>query len=224
MRLLIAEDDIKLLKSLIYILQKDNYIVDGVSDGETAYDYASSGNYDGFIFDIMMPEADGIEVLTRLRKDGISAPALFLTALSDISDRVKGLDAGADDYLPKPFSTEELLARVRAMLRRRSSYSPDILEYNGAALDRSTCELCFENKKILLSGKEYQLMECLMRSPRVIISTEQLITRIWGWETEVGTNVVWVHIYNLRKKITAVKAPVEIRFVRGSGYVLEALK
>ncbi|MBQ8780585.1 MAG: response regulator transcription factor [Oscillospiraceae bacterium] len=224
MRLLIAEDDSRLLKSLMYILRKDNYTVDGVSDGDSAYDYAVTGNYDGLILDIMMPGADGIDVLTRLRKNGVSTPALFLTALTEVSDKVKGLDAGADDYLPKPFSTEELLARVRAMLRRRSNYTPDLLEYNGAALDRSSCELCFEGKRVLLSGKEYQLLEHLMQNPRVIISTEQLVTRLWGWDSEVGTSVVWVHIHNLRKKLTEIKAPLEIKFIRGSGYVLEGSK
>lgn len=221
MRLLIAEDDARLLKSLMHIFKTNNYAVDGVDNGNDALEYALSGEYDGLILDIMMPGCDGIEVLKELRKNRITTPALFLTARTEISQRVEGLDAGADDYLPKPFSTTELLARVRAMLRRKDNFTPDILAYNGLNLNRSTYELSFGGKACSLSGKEFQITELMMQRPHSIVSTEQLITGIWGWETDVDMNVVWVHISNLRKKIAALGAPVEIRFVRGAGYLLE---
>ena len=221
MRILIAEDDPKLLKSLVHLFELNHYMADGVSDGIVAYDYAATGEYDGLVFDIMMPGMDGVTVLRRLREKGITTPALFLTAKTETYQRVEGLDAGADDYLPKPFSTPELLARVRAMLRRRDHFTPDILEFSSLSLNRSTCELCFDGHTQTLSGKEFQIMEMLMRQPTMIISTERFLTHIWNWETTVDTSVVWVHISNLRKKIDALGAPVRIRFVRGAGYILE---
>ncbi|MBQ7322830.1 MAG: response regulator transcription factor [Clostridia bacterium] len=223
MRILIAEDDPKLLKSLVHLLEMNHYMVDGVSDGRAAYDYASTGEYDGLIFDIMMPEMDGITVLRRLREKGITTPTVFLTARTEVYQRVEGLDAGADDYLPKPFSTPELLARVRAMLRRKDNFTPDILHFSSLTLNRSTCEICFEGKEQMLSGKEFQIMEMLMQQPSMIISTERFLTHIWNWETTVDTSVVWVHISNLRKKIDALGAPVRIRFVRNAGYILEEI-
>lgn len=221
MRLLLAEDDPKLLKSLIHIFESNEFAVDGVDNGADALAYAQSGEYDGLVLDIMMPGFDGIEVLKRLRKGGLTTPALFLTARTEVSQRVEGLDAGADDYLPKPFSTSELLARVRAMLRRKDNYVPDLLTYNDVVLNRSTYELGYDNKTQTLSGKEFQIAEMMMQQPNSIIATEQFITHIWGWDSHVDTSVVWVHISNLRKKIDAVNAPIEIRFVRNAGYILE---
>jgi hypothetical protein len=221
MRLLLAEDDPKLLKSLIHIFESNKFAVDGVDNGADALAYAQSGEYDGLVLDIMMPGFDGIEVLKRLRKGGLTTPALFLTARTEVSQRVEGLDAGADDYLPKPFSTSELLARVRAMLRRKDNYVPDLLTYNDVVLNRSTYELGYDNKTQTLSGKEFQIAEMMMQQPNSIIATEQFITHIWGWDSHVDTSVVWVHISNLRKKIDAVNAPIEIRFVRNAGYILE---
>ena len=221
MRLLLAEDDPKLLKSLIHIFESNKFAVDGVDNGADALAYAQSGEYDGLVLDIMMLGFDGIEVLKRLRKGGLTTPALFLTARTEVSQRVEGLDAGADDYLPKPFSTSELLARVRAMLRRKDNYVPDLLTYNDVVLNRSTYELGYDNKTQTLSGKEFQIAEMMMQQPNSIIATEQFITHIWGWDSHVDTSVVWVHISNLRKKIDAVNAPIEIRFVRNAGYILE---
>ena len=192
-----------------------------MDNGADALAYAQSGEYDGLVLDIMMPGFDGIEVLKRLRKGGLTTPALFLTARTEVSQRVEGLDAGADDYLPKPFSTSELLARVRAMLRRKDNYVPDLLTYNDVVLNRSTYELGYDNKTQTLSGKEFQIAEMMMQQPNSIIATEQFITHIWGWDSHVDTSVVWVHISNLRKKIDAVNAPIEIRFVRNAGYILE---
>ena len=222
MRILIAEDDPKLLKSLIHIFELNLYAVDGVSNGIDAFDYASSGEYDGLVLDIMMPGMDGVSVLSKLRARGITTPALFLTARTEIDQRIEGLDAGADDYLPKPFSTGELLARVRAMLRRKDNFTPDILSFGALMLNRSTYELVFENKKQALSAKEFQLTEMLMQNQGVLLSAEQLITHIWGWDTSVDTSVVWVHISNIRKKLESISAPVAVKFVRNAGYMLEA--
>ena len=222
MRLLIAEDDPKLLKSLVHIFETNHYVVDGVSDGSLAFDYASSGEYDGLVLDIMMPGMDGINLLKKLRKDGITTPALFLTAKTETYQKIEGLDAGADDYLPKPFATGELLARVRAMLRRKDNFVPDLLRFGDLVLNRSTYEIAYNGMAQSLSGKEFQVMEILMQQPGMIVTAEQLITHIWGWETDVDTSVVWVHISNIRKKLDILSAPVAIRFVRNAGYILEA--
>ena len=222
MRLLIAEDDPKLLKSLVHIFETNHYVVDGVSDGGLAFDYASSGEYDGLVLDIMMPGMDGVTLLKKLRKNGITTPALFLTAKTETYQKIEGLDAGADDYLPKPFATGELLARVRAMLRRKDNFVPDLLRFGDLVLNRSTYEIAYNGMAQSLSGKEFQVMEILMQQPGMIVTAEQLITHIWGWETDVDTSVIWVHISNIRKKLDILSAPVAIRFVRNAGYILEA--
>lgn len=222
MRILIAEDDPKLLKTLVYIFELSHYAVDGVDNGNDAFDYASSGAYDGLVLDIMMPGMDGVTLLKRLRAEGVTTPTLFLTARTEVDQRIEGLDAGADDYVPKPFSTGELLARVRAMLRRKDNFTPDMLTFAGLSLNCSTYELIYGERSQPLSGKEFQVMEMLMRHPHAIVTAEQMITHIWGWDTSVDTSVVWVHISNIRKKMEHLDAPVAIRFVRSAGYVLEA--
>ena len=222
MRILIAEDDPRLLKSLVHIFKLNNYAVDGVDNGIDAFDFASSDEYDGLVLDVMMPGMDGVSLLKRLRESGITTPALFLTARTEIDQRIEGLDAGADDYLPKPFSTGELLARVRAMLRRKDNFTPDMLTFGALSLNCSTYELVCNGKTQSLSGKEFQVMEMLMQNPNAIVTAEQLITHIWGWDTNVDTSVVWVHISNIRKKLEALAASVVIKFVRNAGYMLEA--
>lgn len=221
MRLLVAEDDPKLLKSLKHIFETNNYTVDAVSDGADALAYIEAGEYDGLILDIMMPGASGIEVLKTLRQAGNSTPALFLTAKAEVNQRVEGLDAGADDYLPKPFSVQELLARVRAMLRRKDNFLPDLFRAGKLVLNRSTYELIYENKSQALSGKEFQIMETLMQKPGGVITSDQLMDRVWGWDNEVEISVIWVHISNIRKKLAAIGSPDEIKFVRRAGYMLE---
>ena len=222
MRLLIAEDDPKLLKSLKHIFESRQYAVDAVSNDTDALAYAETEAYDGLVLDIMMPGLDGVEVLRRLRSRGVSTPALFLTARTEVSQRVEGLDAGADDYLPKPFSTAELLARVRAMLRRKDTYTPDLLRVGELILNRSTYELVCGDKRQALSGREFQIMEMLMERPSFIVPSDALMAHVWGWDSEVDVSVVWVHISNIRKKLAALEAPVTIRFVRSAGYTLEA--
>ena len=221
MRLLVAEDDPRLLKTLLHIFQSNNFSADGVANGRDALLYARSTEYDGLVLDIMMPEMDGIQVLRELRRLGINTPALFLTARTEVAQRVEGLDAGADDYLPKPFATAELLARVRAMLRRKETYLPDRLACGPVVLNRSSFQLEYQGCTQPLSGREFQILEMLMQAPGSIVPTERLITHLWGWDATVDTSVVWVHISNLRKKISALNAPLEIRFVRGAGYTLE---
>lgn len=222
MKILIAEDDKRLLKSLVHIFELSHYAVDGVDNGADAFDLAASNEYDGLVLDIMMPGMDGVSLLKKLREKGITTPALFLTARTEIDQRIEGLDAGADDYLSKPFSTGELLARVRAMLRRKDNFTPDILTFGTLSLNRSTYELVCGDKNQALSGKEFQVMEMLIQNPNTIVTAEKLITHIWGWDTSVDTSVIWVHISNIRKKIEVLSAPVAIKFVRGTGYILEA--
>ena len=206
----------------MHIFELNHYAVDGVDNGIDAYAYASSDEYDGLVLDIMMPGMDGVTLLKKLRTKGITTPALFLTARTEIEQRIEGLDAGADDYLPKPFATGELLARVRAMLRRKENFIPDMLTFGEVSLNRSTYELVMGSKSQPLSGREFQVMEMLMQKPGAIVATEQLITHIWGWDTSVDTSVVWVHVSNIRKKLEALSAPVSIKFVRNAGYMLEA--
>lgn len=221
MRILIAEDEPELAAALEAMLKREHYSVDVVHDGDDALDYGLAENYDGLVLDIMMPGLDGIQVLHTLRQNGITTPALFLTARTEVSQRVEGLDAGADDYLPKPFATAELLARVRAMLRRKDTFLPDLLTLGDVTLNRSTYQLSFRDRLQSLSGKEFQILEMLMQAPGSIISTERFITHLWGWDTTVDTSVVWVHVSNLRKKINALGAPLDIRFIRNAGYTLE---
>ena len=221
MKLLIADDDARLLKSLLHAFTINKFSADGVSTGTEALEYALTGEYDGLILDIMMPGMDGIEVLKTLRRKNITTPALFLTARTEVSQRVDGLDAGADDYLPKPFSTAELLARVRAMLRRKENYTPDLLTYGNLTLNCSTHQISYQSNIQMLSQKEFQVLEMLMQRPGMIVTSEQLLTHVWGWDAEIDTSSVWVHVSNLRKKLDKIEALVNIRFVRGAGYVLE---
>ncbi len=221
MKLLIAEDDARLLKSLLHVFTINKFSADGVSTGTESLEYALTGEYDGLILDIMMPGMDGIEVLKTLRRKNITTPALFLTARTEVSQRVDGLDAGADDYLPKPFSTAELLARVRAMLRRKENYTPDLLTYGNLTLNCSTHQISYQSNIQMLSQKEFQVLEMLMQRPGMIVTSEQLLTHVWGWDAEIDTSSVWVHVSNLRKKLDKIEALVNIRFVRGAGYVLE---
>lgn len=221
MRLLIAEDDRDIAKALCALFEHNNYSVDAVYNGNDGYDYALGGNYDGIILDIMMPGMDGLEVLRALRNAEVKTPVLLLTARGEIEDRVNGLDAGADDYLPKPFAASELLARVRAMLRRRDNYQDEILEFEGLSLNLSTFELSFQDGNLRLVSREFQMLQLLMQSPGCVISTEQFMERIWGWDSDVEVSIVWVYISNLRKKIDKLGAPVNIKAVRGVGYCLE---
>ena len=224
MRLLLAEDEQDLSKALCAILKHNNYSVDAVYDGQDALDYGLSENYDGIILDIMMPKKNGIEVLTELRKSGVDTPVLILTAKGEVDDKILGLDSGADDYLTKPFAMGELLARIRALTRRKADFTPNLLSSGNLSLNRETFELSVEDDSIRLGNKEFQMMEMLMSNPGRLISTEQFMEKIWGYETEAEINVVWVYISYLRKKLASLKANLEIKAVRGVGYTLEETK
>ena len=221
MKLLFAEDDRDICNAVRVLLERSGYSVDVVHNGVDAVDYVRQGDYDGLILDWMMPKLDGVAALRLLRSEGIDLPCLMLTARDAVDDRVEGLDAGADDYLSKPFQTRELLARIRAMLRRRTAIVPDRLRFSNLELDRATLELRCGGKSAKLTNKAFQLMELLMERPHVVFSVNQIMEHIWGWDSEAEINVVWVNISSLRKKLTELGARVEIRAKRGQGYFLE---
>ncbi len=218
MRILLAEDEKELSDALVAILQYNHYSVDTVYNGQDAYEYGLAENYDGIILDIMMPKLNGVEVIQKLRKEGIGTPVLFLTAKSTTEDKILGLDAGADDYITKPFVMEELLARVRALTRRHPSFTPNVLQYGNITLDKSNFELKCREENIQLNNKEFQVLEMLMRNAGKTVSTEGFLESIWGYDADAEINVVWVNISNLRKKLIKLKANVEIKAVRGVGY------
>lgn len=221
MKLLIAEDEIDLAEALTAFFEKNQFTVEAVHNGADAYDYALEGGYDAIILDVMMPKMNGIEVLRRLREQGVNTPIMMLTAKAQKDDRVTGFDAGADDYLPKPFAPDELLARVRALLRRAGEFKPTVLSFGDLTLDSSSGILSCAQEGVRLSGREFQLMELFMRSPKILFSVDKLMERIWGWDSDAEINVVWVHISNLRKKLKSIGSTVLIRANRGMGYVLE---
>lgn len=221
MRLLLAEDERELSEALVTVLRRNNYSVDAVYDGQAALDYLEAAEYDGAILDIMMPKMDGITVLRRIREQGNAVPVLLLTAKTEVDDRVTGLDAGADDYLGKPFAMKELLARIRAMTRRQPEIPRNVLEFGNLILDRATFELKCGKESIRLANKEFQMLEMLMSNPGQIISTDRFMEKVWGYDSETEINVVWVYISYLRKKLSAVKADVQIKAVRNQGYSLE---
>ena len=221
MRLLLAEDEKELSRALVAILKHNNYSVDAVYDGLDAYNYAKAENNDGIILDIMMPKMNGIEALKKMRAEGINVPVLMLTAKSDIDDRIEGLDSGADDYLTKPFAMGELLARIRAMTRRKSELSSNTLKLGNITLSRENFELTGPDGVQRLGNKEYQMLETMMMNPKRLISTERFMEKIWGYDSEAEINVVWVYISYLRKRLTSVGANVVIKASRGMGYSLE---
>lgn len=222
MRLLLAEDEKDLSKALVAVLKHNNYSVDAVYNGLDAYDYIIGAEYDGIILDIMMPGLDGLTVLERIRAKGIQTPVLLLTAKTQIEDRITGLDTGADDYLTKPFAMGELLARIRAMTRRKAEYAPNVLKVGNVVLDRERFVIKNENGgEQKLGNKEFQVLEMLMLNRNILISTERLMEKIWGFDSEAEISVVWVYISYLRKKLAAVGADVEIKASRGVGYTLE---
>ena len=221
MRLLYAEDEKSLARAVSAILVKNNYSVDLVSDGVSALDYLETGNYDGAILDVMMPKLDGFEVLRRMRARGDGTPVLLLTARAEIDDRVTGLDSGANDYLTKPFDMKELLARIRAMTRVRAVQADKTLSFGQVTLDCAGYDLRGPGGSTKLAGKEFQMMEMLMRNPGKLISTESFMARIWGFDSEAELHIVWGDISARREKGTGGGADVEIKARRGLGYYLE---
>ena len=221
MRLLIAEDELDLAEALTVFFEKNHFSVDAVHNGFDAYEYASAGAYDGIILDVMMPKMNGLQVLERLRAEGVATPIMMLTAKGQKDDRVTGFNAGADDYLPKPFDPDELLSRVRAMLRRAQTYQPSVLTYGDVTLDPASGLLSCGSQSLRLGGREYQVMELFLRHPRQVFSAERIMEHVWGWDNEAEINVVWVNISNLRKKLRTLGSRLTLRANRGLGYVLE---
>lgn len=221
MRILLAEDERSLSRAVVALLERSNYAVDAVYDGVEALEYLDSGNYDALILDIMMPRLDGLSVLKQLRQRGKPIPVLILTAKSEIDDKVEGLDSGANDYLTKPFSTRELLARLRAITRTQTSQVSSVLRFGNVALDQTSFELSSPSGSYRLANKEYQMMELLLMNPGQTISTERFLEKIWGYDTETELNVVWVYISYLRKKLAALNANVRIQAARNVGYRVE---
>ena len=221
MRILIAEDEIATAKALKLLLEKAKYSVDIVHNGNDAWDCVSYGSYEVVVLDIMMPGMSGLEVLSAMRKNHIPTPVLLLTAKSEVEDRVAGLDAGADDYLAKPFATNELIARIRALGRRSENYSESLQTIGNLVLDGNRYEMRVNEKRASLTNKEYQLMELFVLHPGYVFSTEHLMEKIWGYDSESGIDVVWTHIGYVRKKLRSINADVEIKTIRGAGYSLE---
>ena len=223
MRLLYAEDETMLSEAVTDILQYHKYTVDSVNNGRDALDNGLSHHYDGIILDIMMPELDGISVVRKLRENSVMTPVLMLTAKSEIRDRITGLDAGADDYLSKPFEMSELLAHIRALLRRSEIYIPNQLQVGDLLLDQKSAILRCGNHSLPLSCLELHLMALFMRHPGMIYPVNQLLDLAWNTDAVPDIGSVWVCISRLRKKIESISRNVTIRSKRGVGYYLEML-
>ena len=223
MRIMIAEDEEKLADALVQIFAKNKITADAFGNGIDALDNALTGIYDVIVLDIMMPGMNGIEVLRKIRAEGMDTPVLMFTAKDEISDKVKGLDSGADDYLTKPFATEELLARVRALGRRSSAaiVNSDVITCGELSLDTAAYELSCGKNSLKLGLKEFSIMELLMKNSGRVLSKETLITKIWGYDSDAEYNNVEVYISFLRKKLDFIKSKAAIKTVRGVGYTLE---
>lgn len=221
MRILLAEDERSLSKAIVALLEKNNYSVDAVYDGEELLTYIEAGNYDAVILDLMMPKRDGLSALCEMRKRGCNIPVLILSAKSEVNDKVIGLDSGANDYLTKPFAIRELLARIRAMTRKGEGQVDSTLNFGNMTLNLATYQLSTEEGSIKLANKEFQMLEMLMKNPGHLISTERFMEKIWGYDSESEINVVWVYISYLRKKLSQIGANVEILAHRNAGYSVE---
>ena len=224
MKILIAEDEISTAKALKVILEKSKFSVDIVHNGNDAWNYIQAGPYEVIVLDIMMPGMNGLEVLAKLRANDIKTPVLMLTAKGELEDRVAGLEAGADDYLPKPFASAELIARIKALGRRSEIYSDSVKQAGNLILDSNKYELRVGSDSVSLTNKEYQLMELFILHPGFVFSTEHLMEKIWGLDSESYIDVVWTHIGFVRKKLKSLNANVEIKTIRGAGYSLEVIK
>lgn len=222
MKILIVEDEKRMAQALCKLLQLENYDVDHCDNGIDGLYAIQSGIYDAVVLDVMLPGKNGFDILKEVRKDGIKTPIILLTAKSELDDKVTGLDCGADDYLTKPFMTKELLARIRALLRRNGNTADGSLTFGDITLDKTTASLyCISNgQNVRLSVKEYQILEYLITNGGQILTREQLATKIWGYESDAEYNNVEVYLSFTRKKLSFVGAKTEIKAVRGIGYEL----
>ena len=221
MKILIAEDDASLRRAIVSILQKNNYTVEAVDNGGDAFDYLCSGLYDAAILDIMMPVMDGVSVLVQARKESVATPVLLLTAKYEIDDKITGLDAGANDYLTKPFDMRELLARLRVLTRKSDVQQNNVISFGNTSLNTQSFELSAPGGSYKLANKEYQTMLLFMRNPRVVISSSRVLENIWDPDSRAEDNTVWTYISYLRRKLEAIGSDVQIRTMRGAGYILE---
>lgn len=223
MNILLVEDEKGLSDALCHILKKEKYNVDAVYDGESGYENGLSERYDVILLDVMLPKMNGFEVLQKLRNEKITTPVLILTARGQVSDKVKGLDLGADDYLPKPFSTEELLARIRALLRRKTDQiNENVINYGDLTFNVSSFELVRGEKRIKVSLKEGEILKYFLDRPNFVVTKDELIIKLWGYDSEAEYNNIEVYISFLRKKFAYLESTVNISTVRGAGYKLEA--
>ena len=221
MRLLIVEDDVRLADTLAELLKENDYDVETVNDGQSGLDYAVSGYYDFIILDVMLPKMNGFEVVKHLRKQNVHIPVLLLTARDNTDDKIIGLDAGADDYLTKPFVPGELLARIRALSRRQGEVVMDKLTYEDLTLNLSQHLLECGSKSIRLASKEFEMMQLLLKNRPIIVTKEDFIVKVWGLDSDAEDNNVEVYISFLRKKLTFLNSVVCIRTARKAGYFLE---
>lgn len=221
MKILLVDDERQLTDALSVLLKQNNYSIDCAYDGEEGLDLALSDIYDVIVLDIMMPKLNGIEVLKRLRQNNVSSPVLMLSAKSELDDKILGLNLGADDYMTKPFSTKELLARIKALLRRKSVFTGDSLTFGDITLDRDTIKLICGAHSITLGKKEFQILEMLMLNKGKSVDKEKLIEKIWGYDSEAEYNNIEVYISFIRKKLAAIGSVSEIKAIRGLGYTLE---
>jgi DNA-binding response OmpR family regulator len=222
MKVLIVDDEKRLADAVAQNLRRQNFDTDVCYDGEEGFFNALSGVYDVILLDIMMPKKDGLTVLTELRKEGIQTPVILLTALGEVEDRVRGLDKGADDYLPKPFRTEELVARIKAISRRRGEFRQDgILIFGDIEFNPLSLVLTREGKSFTLTQKESRLLEYLIENKDIRLSSDSIIEKVWGYDSDAEDGNVQAYMSFLRKKLTALGSGVRIGNVRGSGYMLE---
>lgn len=222
MKLLLVEDEKQLSEALQQILIKNKYSVDAVYNGDEGLDYALTGVYDVIILDIMLPKLNGLEILKMIRKRKISTPVILLTAKGSVDDRILGLDSGADDYLPKPFSPDELLARLRALTRRNGDFiNENILEFSDIKLNLSTYDMEVNDNSITLTQKEFEILKYFMQRPKLVVSKDDLITKLWGFDSDIEHNNIEVYISFLRKKLAYVESNVKITTIRRVGYRLE---
>ena len=221
MKILIIEDEKPLAFALNEILTKNHYLADCVYDGEDGLEHALSGIYDVILLDIMLPKMNGFKVLNQLREERVSTPVIMLTAKAEVDDKVKGLDYGADDYLTKPFETKELLARIRAVTRRKEPFVSEELTFGNLTLDKTNLKITSTLKEIKVSLKEYLILELLIKNTGHVISKEQFIERIWGFDFEGEYNIIEVYISFVRKKLKSIRSNVKIAVIRGLGYTLE---
>ena len=222
MRILIVEDEKDLSMILSEMLEMEGYYVDAAYDGVSGLDNALSGIYDIILLDVMLPEMDGIQVLSEIRRNKVTTPVLMLTAKSQIEDKVTGLDNGADDYLTKPFNTKELLARIRALLRRKEKVLiDDDLKFSDIVLNKETHEIFCSDQKVKLTKKEFDIMELLILNNGKAVSKESLTVKIWGYDTDIEYNSIEVYVSFLRKKLSAINSVIKISTVRGVGYTIK---